>query len=167
MKKIISSLMVVGLCVIAFFNTGCTKEYITEEYITEEHITQQYLNLDSMKIVKGLLAGKWVAQNNQSETYAGTAMVSKVIEFFPAKNTTVELKSDSTYINIDKGNAAGSGTWKLISPSYLSFDLGNVTLERYYFIKALDGHVLIVYGPFKKDGSFFFGNTINTAYYMK
>ena len=87
MKKIISCVIVVGLCVIVFFNTGCTKEYITEEHITQEYITQQYLNLDSMKIVKGLLAGKWVAQNNQSETYAGTSMVSKTIEFFPAKNT--------------------------------------------------------------------------------
>ena len=167
MKKIINYLMIAGMCTVAFFNTGCKKEYITEEHITQEYITQQYLNLDSMKIVKGLLAGKWVAQNNQSETYAGTSMVSKTIEFFPAKNTTVELRSDSTYTNVDKGNIAGSGTWKLLSPSYLSFDLGNASQERYYFIKALDGKVLIVYGPFKKDGSFFFGNTINTAYYMK
>jgi len=157
MKKILNLAIVASFCFIAFVNTGCKKE----------EITQQVVNLDSLKIAKGLIAGKWIAQNTQTESYIGTTLSSKSIEFFPNGNTTVEFKADGTYTNTNKGANAGSGIWELLSPSFLVMDKGNPSQERYYYIWELDNRILLNYGPFKKDGSFYFPNTVYTFYYNK
>ena len=123
--------------------------------------------MDSLKIAKGLLAGRWYGSNTVTETYSGSTLISNTVTFFPAHNTYVDYSSDGTYANTDQGNSAGSGIWQLISPSYRVMDLGNPTQERYYFILQLDSHVLIEHGPFKKDGTFFFPTAIFTYYYTK
>ena len=157
MRKILNLAIIATFCFIAFVNTGCKKE----------EITQQVVNLDSLKIAKGLLVGKWIAQNTQTETYSGTILSSKTIEFFPAGTTNVEFKADGTYSNLNKGVSAGSGIWELLSPSYLVMDKGNASQERYYYLWELDNRVLLNFGPFKKDGTFYFPNTVYTFYYNK
>lgn len=126
----------------SFLGTGCKKEYIT-------NLTQ----IDSMAIAKGLILGHWISNHSEAQIYSGGTATSTVI-VAGGSNSYLNMNADSTYINFYNGTLNGSGTWQLLSSSYLVFDKGTGQ-ERYYFIIKLDKNVFITHGPFKANGTLY------------
>jgi hypothetical protein len=141
---------------VLFSTTSCKKEYIT-----------QAVAIDSIKVTKSLLTGKWLNTQTVYRIYSGGNLQSSKVEFYTG-NSFGDFKGDMTYTNQYMGAPAGSGTWDVSSASQIVFDKGNATEERYYYILALDAKILITDGPYKKNGTFWSPtNTVFYTYYTK
>ncbi len=151
----LTTLCLVILLIASSMTSSCSKTETIESTI------------DSIKITKSQMVGKWNVQHLERYMYSGGTFVGNQIEYYNGTNTYTEYKSDLTYTSMYKGAAAGSGTWEIISPSYMVLDKGNPSQERYYYIIALDNKVQITHGPFKSDGTLFIPNELYYFYSSK
>lgn len=77
----------------------------------------------------------------------------------------IEFRKDSTYTSVFEVQSPESGSWELLSDSYLRFDKGRLT-DRYYHIITLDDKNLVYRGPFDAAGNPKF-NYLITVYGFK
>ena len=132
---------------------SCKKETVVNNITTEPTLA------DSKKKLTGFWKNKYIEQ----EVYEGNVMVKKFV--ITSSLNTFNYKSDSTYISVFERQAPETGTWELLSNSYLHLDKGRST-DRYYHIITLDEHNLVYRGPFDAAGNVKFGYLL-TAYDFK
>jgi len=144
----------IAISILSTLTTGCTKETIRE--ITHDTtIVRAPSNLE-------LIRGKWNTIHHEFETYSGSVMISKKLEYF----TTfyLDLKADATY-SVKNQDGVTTGTWELASANNLVFDK-NTANERYFYVLFLEEKALALRGPFKKTGEMKL-NYLTSTYYQK
>jgi hypothetical protein len=151
MQKVFFSALI-AMAILSTFTTGCTKETVTTHDTT---IVRAPSNLE-------LIRGKWNTINHEFETYSGTVMVSKKIEYFTG--FYADLKADSTY-TVKNQEGITTGKWELASANNVVFDK-NTANERYFYVLFLEPKALALRGPFKKSGELK-SNYLTSTYYQK
>jgi hypothetical protein len=147
-----------AIVILSTITTGCTKETIkeiTHEITHDTTIVRSPSNLE-------LITGKWNTTHHEYETYLGSVMTSKKLEYF----TTfyLDLKSDGNY-SVNNQEGITTGKWELASANNVVFDKGT-TNERYFYVIFLEQKTLSLRGPFKVTGEMK-SNYLTSTYYRK
>ncbi len=132
---------------------SCKKESVTTNIYTEPALAD----------IQKKLIGVWKNRYIEQELYQGNVMTKKTV--ITSTLNTFNYKSDFTYTSVFETAAAQTGTWELLSNSYLHLDKDKAT-DRYYHIITLDEHNFVYRGPFDVAGNIKFGYLL-TGYDFK
>jgi hypothetical protein len=174
MQKIFFSVLV-SLIFLSSLTTSCVKETIREItrdttiiirdttiIIRDTTIIEKDTTIIRSPTTIELITGKWNTVHHEIETYLGTVLSNKKVEYFTG--FYLDLKADGNY-SVNNQEGITSGKWEMASANNLLLDK-NTTSERYFYVLFIEPKTLALRGPFKKNGEMKL-NYLTTTYYQK
>ena len=174
MRKLFFSTLILSLIFLSSLTSSCVKETIREitrdttiiirdtTIIKDTTIIQKDTTIIRSPSNQELVGGKWNTIHHEFETYLGTVMSSKKVEYFTG--FYLDLKTDGNY-SVNNQEGVTSGKWELVSANYIVFDK-NTASERYFYVLFVEPKTMALRGPFKRNGEMKL-NYLTTTYYQK
>lgn len=96
-----------------------------------------------------VIQGTWTVKNIEQELYSGNTFTGK--QFTNPTGNTFAFNANGSYTSVYQSNPPETGTWELLSPTYLVLDK-NTANQRFYNIVSLDNKSFVFRGPFDTNG---------------